>query len=197
MNNKTSWQNIEKYLKEKTASGNMMALLEAEKLFKQTMADFDLPGDDIERQIKALNFVFTGISELEKTRSLSRKIISKANFSISSVETIRNLEIYYQAIEDLESFKKKKLTGLKKLRLYSKTFLPAPKILFRKFILIFFIFFLLIFLLDSTSFGRMLVDFFVTLSHVIFSWVLFVVLLIAGIAILVIGTIYYVQRKRS
>ncbi len=196
-NKELSWERVEKYLAEKTDTGNMMALIETEKLFKDAVADFDLPGDDLERQITALSFVFTDISDLHKTRSLCKKITEKTNFSLTKIETIRNLEIYYQAISDLKDFRKKKISSFKKIKMYLQTFLPQPKIFIRKFVLIFLIFFLAIFLLDATSFGRMVVDLFVSLSHLIFSWVLFIILLIAGIAILVVGTIYYFQGRRN
>ncbi|MFA6296040.1 MAG: hypothetical protein WC663_01685 [Patescibacteria group bacterium] len=196
-NKELSWEKVEKYLSEKTDSGNMMALVETEKLFKEAVSDFDLPGDDLERQISALSFVYTDANELEKTRALCKKIVEKENFTLTKIETIKNLEIYYQAITDLSDYRKKKISAFKKTKLYLQTFLPSPKDFFKKYILIFFIFFLTIFLLDSTSFGRILVDIFVSLSHLIFSWVLFIILLIAGIAILVVGTVYYFQSKHK
>jgi len=196
-NKELSWEKVEKYLAEKTAGGDLMSLVETEKIFKQIVENFDLPGDDFERKVQALSFVFSEYEDLKQARSAYKKAIEKANFSVSNYEIKNDLAFYYQAIKDLVDFEKKKISAFKKIKIYLKTFLPKPKVFLKKFVLVFFIFFLLIFLLDATNFGRMIVDLFVSLSHIIFSWVLFVILLIAGIAILVVGTIYYFQGRRK
>ncbi|MDD3887791.1 MAG: hypothetical protein PHN19_03375 [Patescibacteria group bacterium] len=196
-NKELSWERVEKYLAEKTAGGDLMSLVETEKIFKQIVENFDLPGEDFERKVQALSFVFSEYEDLKQARSAYQKAIEKANFSASNYEIKNDLAFYYQAIKDLVDFEKKKMSAMKKIKLYLSTFLPKPKVFIKKFVLIFLIFFLIIFLLDATSFGRMIVDLFVSLSHLIFSWVLFVILLIAGIAILAVGTIYYFQGRRK
>ena len=192
-----SWDRVEKYLREKTFSGNAMALVETEKLFREVIKKLDFPGKDIDKQIKVLRSFFSDYRRLKRAREQEKKILKKINYEISSEDAQKYLSAYYQAINDLIEFKKKKISFWKKMKFYLRLYIPCSKNFSKKFILTLFIFFLIIFILDSTNFGAVVVDLFVKISHLIFSWVLFVALLIAGIAILVIGTIYYFESRKK
>ncbi len=192
-----SWDQVEKYLQEKTAGGDGMALIETDKIFKGVLTKLGFPGKDTDQQVMVLSFVFSDYDNLANTRRHCKKLKEKIDFDISSEDVKKYLSVYYQAIHDLIVFKKGKVSWWRKIKLYLKLYIPRPKKFSKKFILIIFLFFLSIFVLDSTDFGRIIVDMFVSISHLIFSWVLFVILLIAGIAILVIGTIYYFESRKS
>lgn len=192
-----SWEPVEQYLSEKTMSGNILAILETEKIFAKVLEKLNVPGKTTDQKASSLKSIISNFSELSQARKIHHALISNIGFNLEKLDTKSILAIYYKAIEDITRFYKEKKDPLKKLKLYLNVYFPHPKKTLKKIGVGLVLFFFTIFLLDSTNFGRALVSFLVSIAHFIFSWVLFTVLIISGVIIIVLGSIFYFESRKK
>lgn len=198
MSNTLSWAKVEQYLAQKTESGNLMALIETEKIFKKVLEKLNFPGKTISQKIKGLKFVLSDYENFLAGREIYQRIISDLNFEPDQTKIEEILAYYYKAIEEIINFQKEKQNIILRLKIKSAVFLPSqPRSFLKKFVLILIIFFFIIFLLDSTKIGRAFAAGLVKISHFIFSWVLFAILILIGLAIIVIGVIFYLESRKK
>ncbi|MEW6407347.1 MAG: hypothetical protein AB1465_01520 [Patescibacteria group bacterium] len=196
--NPLSWQTVEKYLSEKTKSGNILALIETEKIFKKVLEKLNFPGKTISQKIKGLKFVLSDYENFLSAQKIYQRIISDLNFEPEQTKIEEILTYYYKAIEEIVNFQKEKQNIILMLKIKSTVYLPSqPRSFLKKFILISVIFFFIIFVLDNTQIGRALVNLLVKISHFIFSWILFAVLLLFGLAIIIIGALFYFENRKK
>jgi len=192
-----SWEPVERYLSEKTMSGNILAIIETEKIFAKVLEKLNIPGKTTDQKVLGLKSIITNFNELCQVRKIYKSLISNIGFDLEKLDTKSILAIYYKAIQDVTYFYKEKKDPLKKIKMYFDAFFPHPKKMLKKISIGLALFFFAIFLLDSTNFGRSLVSFLVSLSHFIFSWVLFTVLVIGGVIIIILGSIFYFESRKK
>lgn len=194
---KLSWEKVEQHIQEGTSSGNAMALVETEKIFAQVLKKLKFPGKTTDQRTEALKSVITDFNELTQARKIYKSLIGKIDFELENLDIKKILAAYYRAISDISKFHKEKRNFLTNIKLYLNAYFPKPKKTFKKLGIGLVIFFFIIFLLDSTSFGRSFVSGLVALSHFIFSWVLFTVILIVGVIIIILGSIFYFESRKK
>lgn len=195
---KLSWERVDKYLQEKTSSGAALALVETEKIFSEVIKKLGYPGKTTNERVQSAKPFIKNFKDLELARSVYRKIIDEVNVEISPEDIQSVLNAYYQVIRDLTQEAKKNKSPWQKLRLRFRYVVPQPKRLAKKLAIWFFGCFFVVFLLDTTSFGRGLVNVLVAISHFIFSWILWTVLIVIGLTIVVLGALFFFsKRKRS
>lgn len=194
-----SWENVEKFLHEKTTSGNALAIIETEKIFSKVLEKLKFPGKTIDQKFSNLNPVISNFKELSRVREIYKNLISNttSDYSLENLDIKKILTIYYKAIEDVTEFHKSKNKLSKKIKIYFNYYKNLITKNLKKIGLGIIIFFFLVFLLDSTDTGQSLVSFLVSLSHFIFSWVLFTVLLVGGIVIIIIGSFFYFDSRKK
>jgi len=192
-----SWETVERFLSEKTNSGNLMALVETEKIFEQVLEKLDFPGKTADEKAEGLKFIIKNFNELKIARKNYHQIISQPNFSLTPEEIEKLLTYYYKAIEQIALWQEKKQNILIKIKIKAATYLTNPKESLKKAAIFTIAFFFIIFLLDSTKVGRWFVGILVKISHFIFSWLLFAVLLIIGIIIIALGVIIYLDSRKK
>lgn len=192
-----SWEPVERYLSEKTMSGNILAIVETEKIFTQVLKKLHFPGKTVDQQVLGLKSIITNFDELLQARKIYKSLISNIGFNLEKLDVKSILTIYYKAIEDITHFYKEKKDPLKKIKLYLDVYLPYPKQTLKKIGISFILFFFVVFLLDSTSLGRALTSLLVSIAHFIFSWVLFTVLIVGGIIVIVLGSIFYFESRKK
>jgi uncharacterized integral membrane protein len=192
-----SWEPVERYLSEKTMAGNSLAIIETEKIFTKVLEKLNFPGKTTDQKVRGLKRVISNFDELLQARKIYQGLISDVGFSLEKLDVKSILTSYYKAIEDITRFYKDKKDPLKKIKIYFNVYFPRPKKTLKKAILGFILFFFTVFLLDSTNFGKAIVSFFVSIAHFIFSWVLFTVLIIGGVIIIVLGSIFYFESRKK
>jgi len=97
------WQTIEKKMEKNEDFANQMAIIEAEKIFRKTVKDKNLPGKDLEDSIKNYRDIFHNSDKLQYARATCEKIISEPGFEISSHDAEEIIGAYREAIDDLEN----------------------------------------------------------------------------------------------
>jgi hypothetical protein len=194
-----SWEKVEKYLSEKTVSGAYLAIIETEKIFQKVLEKLNFPGKNIDQKIKGLKFVLSDYGIFLTAHKTYKRIISDLDFELNQKEIEEILTCYYKAIEEIVNFQNKKQNLFLRLKIKFAAYMPKDaKRFLKKSIFGLIIFFFTIFILDSTKAGHTFVSSLVKISHFIFSWVLFAVLLLIGLAIIIIGALFYLEsRKRT
>ena len=192
-----SWAKVEEYLNEGTKSGGAMALIETEKIFSAILNKLNFPGKNTDVKVKSIQKIFSNYPKLKLAREIHHKILNESGAEISPEEAKEVLQSYYQAIRDLTESQKKPLGFFGRLWLRIRGAFPNPKIALRNLGVGLLVFFFIVFALDSTSTGRALVRGVTSVSHFIFSWVLFTVLLVIGVGIIVVGSLFFFESRKK
>lgn len=193
---KLSWERVDKYLQEKTDTGAALALIETEKIFGQVLHKLGYPGKNTDQKVESAKPFIRNFKDLKLARDVYKKITNEVSAEISSSDVQSILNAYYQTIRDLTSEAKKNRSIWQKLKLYFRYLIPNPKRFAKKLAIWFLGFFFVVFLLDTTSFGRSIVKFLVVISHFIFSWILWTVLILIGLAIVILGALFFFSKRK-
>ncbi len=192
-----SWDQVEDYVNEKDNGGAAMAVIETEKIFSEVLKKLKLPGKDTDQKVKSAKNLFSNYQSLSLSRSVYKKIVFEVGAEIEVADLKEILTSYHEAIRDLTKAQEKKFTSKERFLMFIKHYIPNPAKTGRNIAIGIIVFFFTIFLLDSTSFGQVMVSSLVKTAHFIFSWVLFTVLLVIGIIIIIIGGILYFESRKK
>jgi hypothetical protein len=193
-----TWDQVEDYVNEKSKGGAAMAVIETEKIFGEVLKKLNFPGKNTDQRVDGAKNIFSNYQALKLARSVYKKLAFEVGTEIEIPDVREILSAYHRAIRDLTKAQEKKLSPKEKVLMFIRHYAPEPKKTLKKVGVGLILFFFIIFVLDSTSIGKSLVSALVKISHFIFSWVLFTVLLIIGIVIIIIGGIlYFESRKRK
>ena len=96
------WEIVEKELKKGDMSANKVAVIETEKIFKKVLREKNLPGKDLESQIRNHKNLFSNPDKLKYSRAMHKKITTEPGFDISEEDTKEIIRGYHEAISDLE-----------------------------------------------------------------------------------------------
>lgn len=196
---KLSWESVEKCLAENSISGNALAIIETEKIFNKVLDKSNFPGKDINQRIISLGSVISNHNELLRVRKIYTRLIESTSpgFDLENLDIRKILAIYYKAIEDINKFNQEGGNLFKKISMYINVYFSHLKDNIKTISIGTITFFFIIFILDSTKIGNNIATLFVAISHFIFSWILFTVLLVAGIIITVVGSIFYFESRKK
>lgn len=197
MQSTLSWQKVEEYLAQKNQAGNLMAFIETEKVFAQVLDKLKFPGRNIDAKVEGLKYVISNFEGLKIARQNYKKIITQPDFTITPQEIEKLMEFYYKAIEEIAAWQNKKHDIFTKLKIRLAVTLPQPRESVKRFIIGFVAIFFIIFVLDSTKTGHIFIGFLARISHFIFSWLLFGLLLIIGLIIITVGIIMYLDSRKN
>ena len=204
-----NWQFVESALEEGTSSGYKIAVLETAKLLGQALEEQNFSGENFEERLNSAKNIFANEENVNQALDIRQKIIEQPYFDISVEETKETIANFYQAIVDvtenqpsvlskLNVFKnfssKFKKGDMSSVRLLSKFF---EKGFIKKFIIGFFLFFLIILILADTGPGQSLANFMVGIAHFIFYKLLIVAAVAAAIIIAIIGTLSYLEGRND
>lgn len=194
--NNFSWKKIDKYLQEKTESGLKLAIIEANKIFEYALKSKNFSGSSINEKILNAEKFFDNFDDLKKARKKFLKIIHKIDYSLAPEKTKEVLTAYYQATINLEEVGPRKFTALKDF-FKKKTKINFKKAL-KKGIAAIISFFLLVLFLADTGMGNRLVEIIVNITHIFFKRVVPAGLIIIGLFIIILGSLFYLEtRKRN
>jgi len=184
---------IEKYLNEKTTTGAMMAILEAEKEFSFLLKKIGIKGKDTEEQVQNASLYFSNPIGLIHAREVAAAIKEIPGYEPEDLFAEDTLKQYKQAITDLErrndfhhkSFWKKIIyyffKNRKNLKVGGLTIL---------------IFLLTVVFLSDTNPGKYLGRLALGFIHSILAFILFVILGFVIIFVFIIGIILILERRK-
>jgi len=191
---------VEWQLVKDLASGNepafwAMAVIEAEKVFRETLSLVSF-GNNTKERIKQAQKVFHDLDHLLDARELHRRITTEAGFLPTQEETTRSLEAYFQAILDLTSLDHPVVSSWQ--RFQNTLLLRFGRLgrYLRAALITVVLFFALVWFLADTAWGKQVSGFVVELTHWVLHYLGFIVLAVVGIAFIIfLSFIYFDQRR--
>lgn len=189
------WEEVESCLKEESASGYKMAIIEADKILRFVLKQKGYPGKDLKQQIFYAGWKLSDKTGLNKAVAKKEEIVDNLEYKLSTFEAEDVIDSYKEAILHFSS--KKALKLKERLALYYKHYLSIKSKFLRKNLLLFLGFFLAIKILDSTEIGRQVWDKLVLASNFIYSWFLVFILLGGAILVIVIGSFLYFEKGKT
>lgn len=189
------WSEVESCLKEETASGYKMAIIEADKILRFVLKQKGYPGKDLRQQIFYAGWRLEDKKGLEGAIAKKDEIINNLEYRLSTFEAEDAVDAYKEAILHFSS--KKTLKFKNRLVLYYTHYLSIKSKFFQKSVVSFLAFFLAIKVLDSTDIGRQIWQKLILIANFIFSWFLVFLLLGGAILVIVIGSFLYFEKGKT
>jgi len=192
-----NWSIVKEALDEGTVSGYKMAVIEAGKILENLLKQKGYPGRTIKDRILNARDNFHNLEGLLKAQQLRQNLTSNLEYQLTSLQVEDAVNAYHQAVIDLTSSEKANLSLLQRVRVTLRYYLPGKK-RFITFVLSgFFLFLLIVLILADTQFGRDFIQGVVGVTHFIFSWIMIIVLVVVGMAIIVIGSLFYFEKRHA
>jgi hypothetical protein len=195
-NSINGWERVDKYIEEKTLSGLIVGLIEADKILSATLKKQGYPGKTIDERIKSAKEKFNNLNGLLEARKLLKKILELSDSNINSLDIEDGILAYRQSLLDLQSQDKSHLGFFERFIIILDYYLPSKWKVLKKVLLYTFLFFFIIWFLANISIGQLIVSFIVNITNVIFSWVLAIILLILAVLIVIIASLIYFERRK-
>lgn len=192
-----SWNIVEECLKEKTASGYKMAMIEAEKILQDAIKKAGYPGKTNDERIATSSKNFSNIRKLKKAREIHKTVLNELDYSLNSLEVEESAKSYHQALADIEGNPDAQLGLIQRISALVSYYIPSKKNLFLKILISVVSILLFIVFLADTKPGQELAKSIVNIAHFAFSWVLTTTLLIGAVVIIITITILYFENKRK
>jgi len=189
------WGEVERALKEHTASGYKMACIEAQKVFYYLLRSKGYPTKNMKNVLAVFGWKLSDKKALQKALEKTELIKNSFEYTLSSFETEDIITAYAKAIEDFS--KAKALSWQRKVGLLWDNYISIKSSFSKKLLVGIVLFFVLVKLLASTSFGLVVVNAIVAVANFFFSWFL-VVIVGAGILVFVIfGVMTLLEKNKS
>ncbi len=192
-----NWGIVQEALDEGTISGYKMAVIEAGKILEDLLKQKGYPGRTIKDRVLNARDYFHNLEGLLKANEIRQKLVDKVEYQLTSIQVEDAITAYRQAVVDLTSDEKASLSLFKKTRLSLKYYIPSRKKALTLILGGFFLFLLLVLILADTSFGRDFIQGVVGMTHFIFSWIMIIVLMVVGMGVIVIGSLFYFERRNT
>lgn len=193
----THWDNVEKSLNEGTGSGYKIAILETEKILSLALEEKKFSGEDIQEKIENAGMFIKNKEKLNYARSMYNKIIKESGFDVSAEDTREIVSGYYRAISDIVRMDSKNLSLKEKTSLLLQRYFYGFPEKARRFLILVFLFFLLVFISVETSTGKSISANIVSFSQFLFYKILPVILVIIAAGIVIVGALYWWQSRRK
>ncbi len=188
-----SWENIEKLLEENTGSSYKVACIEAEKLFKHKVSALGYSTKNMDQLLTLFGWKLSNLEGLKKAIKKTHEIKESHDYTLISFEAEDAVAAFKQAAEDLGS--KKPLSLQRRLNVFWQNYISIKSSFSKKFIISFFVFFLIIKLLASTEIGKNITAFMVKAANFIYSWSL--LLAILGVVLLVFTFSFFMLFEKK
>jgi len=193
--NKNIWHEIEADLREKTDSGYKMALLDSDKLLRNTLKRKGYPGKDLKKQLFWAGINLSGRADLKNAIKKKDEVLNDSDYRLSSFEIEDYLSAYKKVIEWVLSAKK---LGLKrKIGLTLENLLFLKNTSWTKALLVVLAIFFGIKLLSSTDMGKNVVGKIVEIDSQLFDWLKIALLISLVVAALVLASFIYLDKKKK
>lgn len=178
-------------------AGLVFAIIEADKALFGLLDKKGFPGKSFEQKLVSAKHEFSNIAKVEKAREIKKEILEEEITNLTSVDLEETLNNYKQAILDLGE-PAKKLSLTEKILLNFDFYFPKNINFIKKFLIYSIVFVVVVWFFANTSYGQSVIDFVVSVVNFIFNWILAIFLVILALAVTVVGSIvYFEKRKRN
>lgn len=189
------WGEVERALKEHTASGYKMACIEAQKVFYYLLRSKGYPTKNMNQVLTIFGWKLTDKKALKNALEKTELIKNSFEYTLSSFETEDIISSYATAIQDFSGAKS--LSWQRKVGLFWDNYLSFKSSFAKKALVGTILFFVLVKLLSATKFGQAIVTAVVRISDFFFSWFL-IIIVGAGILVFVIfGAMTLFSKNKS
>lgn len=191
-----TWDVVEKYLKEESKSGAAMALVETEKILHHILDRLQYEGKDIDEKLLSAKKDIANYQDLRIARRATKRVTTELYVTITPPEAREIMKPYLEAIRILTKSDRNNSSIFTKIKYTAQSKLPSIKQTIITIFVGLFVFFLGVFLVDSTEAGKTFGEAMINISRVLFSWILFTILLVVGIITIATATIFYFESQR-
>lgn len=191
------WDMVEDSLNESTVSGYKMAIVETEKILNMAFSEKKIPGKSCEEKIRNGEMILQNPEKLNYSRAMYKKIINEPGFNISQDDAKEIIAGYYKAISDIVDMENARIGAKEKIRLFLERYFHNFPDLAKKIAVLLVFFFTMVFLSTETQHGRSVSEMIVNLTRFIFYTMLPAIFTLALVLLLIIGILYYWQRKKK
>jgi hypothetical protein len=188
------WTPVEEAEAEHTVSGYKIALLEAAKLFEQRMADEKIPGRTAADHLEAVKLHLTRPADVTRAYSYVGRLRAGTTGALTKERAKAYIQAFRQAVADLNDLTQSRDSFAAQFKLALGTLKSKQFWLVRALIGLGVFFVLVLFLADTTP-GQVLVAAMVGFVHLFFSWIIGLLVGIALLVFVVVGTALYLDRR--
>lgn len=188
------WTPVEEAEAEHTVSGYKIALLEAAKLFEQRMADERIPGKNPADHLAAVQLHLTRPGDVTKAYSYVTRLRDGHTGVLTKERAKSYIQSFRQAVADLNDLSQARDSFPAQVRLHLGLLRGKQVWLVRTLLGVGGFFLLIVFLAD-TAVGQVIVTGLVAFVHLFFSWIIALLIAIALVVLVVLGTAVYLDRK--
>lgn len=188
------WTPVEEGEAEKTIAGYKVALLEAAKIFEQRMADERIPGKTAADRLASVQLHLTRPADVTKAYSYVTRLREGHTGALTKERAKAYIQSFRQAVADLNDLSQARDSFPAQVRLYLGLLRGKQKWLVRALLGLGGFILIVLFLADTTP-GQVLVTGTVAFVHLFFSWIIALLIAIALIVLVVLGTAVYLDRK--
>ncbi|MBU1092690.1 hypothetical protein KJ836_03405 [Patescibacteria group bacterium] len=190
------WDRIEKLLIQKNKPALNMAVIEADKLFREVLGIISF-GDTVNEAVQNSSNLFSNLKGLLEVRKVYEDIVEVPGFFVDQKTAKDATAIYLRAILDMmgKDYQPKGTFHaiFNELAYFSET---RPYLL-RKIFLGVLIFLVGVWFLADTALGQVVVGVAVGLTHFVLNWVWWLVVILSAIFLIVLlSWLFFERRKR-
>lgn len=188
------WTPVEEAESEGTVSGSKIALLEAAKLFEQRMEDERIPGRTPADHLEAVKLHLTRPADVTKAYSYVQRLRRGTTGALTTERAKSYIQSFRQAVADLNDLSQSRDSFGAQFKMALGVLRGKQGWLVRGLAGLGTFFILVLFLADTTP-GQVLVTGMVGFVHLFFSWIIGVLVGIALLVFVVVGTALYLDRR--
>ncbi|OGB74297.1 hypothetical protein A2V68_00865 [candidate division Kazan bacterium RBG_13_50_9] len=190
------WDRIERLLAHQNRVANSLAVIEADKLFREVLGIISF-GETVNEAIQNASDTFSNIKGLMEARKVYEDIIEVPGFSVDQKVAKQVTAIYLQAILDMMGKDYQEKGFWKKLANEITYFGELHPRLLRNIFVGILVFLVGVWFLADTTPGQWLVNLAVGLTHFILSWVWWLILILLVIlGIVAVSWLFFERHRR-
>ena len=190
------WDRIEKLLSQKHHASLNMAVVEADKLFREVLGIISF-GDTVNDAIQNSANLFSNMKGLLEARKVYEDIVEVPGFFVDQKTAKEAAAIYLRSILDMMGKDYHEKSGWQVFINELAYFGESHPHLIRDIILGFLVFLVGVWFLADTAWGQVVVSAAVGLTHFVLNWVWGVVIILAALlAVVLISWMFFERRRR-
>jgi len=190
------WDRIAKLLVQKNSSALNMAVIEADKLFREVLGIISV-GNTVNDAIQNSANLFSNLKALLEARKVYEDIVEVPGFWVDKKTAEEATAIYLRAILDLMGKDYQEKSGFQIFVNELAYFGESHPHIIRDILLGSLIFLISVWFLSATNPGHTLVNLAVGLTHSVLSWIWWLVIILAAIFGVVLISWLFFERRRK
>lgn len=188
------WTPVEEAEAEGTLAGHKVALLEAAKLLAQRLRDERIPGHTLAERVAAARWHFTRPDDVAKGVAYVETLHEGQTGALTKTKAKEYLQAFRQGVADLSDLAQARDSFPAQVKVYLGLLRSKQRWLLRA-LLGFGLAFVLVLFFADTAPGQVLVTGTVSLVHLLFGWIIGLLVMLVVILVVVVGTAVFLDRR--